>query len=85
MSSLSSTNMSFFLSRVIVGGIPHVSRGFNRVCPIYGTRLWYPIVLAVYGGFRRISLAQLIWSSLPEHRPRRAFLRSRDLPVVRAK
>lgn len=32
----------------------------DRMARIYETKLWYPIVLAVYGGFRSISLAGLI-------------------------
>jgi len=32
----------------------------DRMARIYETRLWYPIVLNVYGGFRSPSLAQLI-------------------------
>jgi ubiquinone/menaquinone biosynthesis C-methylase UbiE len=32
----------------------------DRMAPIYETKLWYPIVLALYGGFRRISFPQLI-------------------------
>jgi len=32
----------------------------DRMARIYETRLWYPLVLAAYGGFRRTSLKQLI-------------------------
>ena len=32
----------------------------DRMARIYETKLWYPIVLAAYGGFRSISLAELI-------------------------
>jgi len=32
----------------------------DRMAPIYETKLWYPIVLSVYGGWGRISLPQLI-------------------------
>ena len=32
----------------------------DKMARIYETRLWYPIVLAVYGGFRSPSLAELI-------------------------
>ena len=32
----------------------------DRMARIYETKLWYPIVLAVYGGFRSTSLAELI-------------------------
>jgi SAM-dependent methyltransferase len=32
----------------------------DRMARIYETKLWYPIVLTVYGGFRSPSLAQLI-------------------------
>jgi ubiquinone/menaquinone biosynthesis C-methylase UbiE len=32
----------------------------DKMARIYETKLWYPIVLAVYGGFRSISLAGLI-------------------------
>jgi len=35
-------------------------RFIDRMARIYETRLWYPIVLNVYGGFRSPSLAQLI-------------------------
>jgi len=35
-------------------------RFIDRMAPIYETRLWYPIVLNLYGGFRSPSLAQLI-------------------------
>ena len=32
----------------------------DKMARIYETKLWYPIVLAVYGGFRSISFAELI-------------------------
>jgi len=32
----------------------------DRMARIYGTRLWYPIVLNVYGGFHSPSLAELV-------------------------
>ena len=32
----------------------------DRMAPIYETRLWYPIILNLYGGFGSPSLAQLI-------------------------
>jgi SAM-dependent methyltransferase len=32
----------------------------DKMARIYETRLWYPIVLALYGGFGKLSLAQLI-------------------------
>jgi len=32
----------------------------DRMARIYETKLWYPLVLAVYGGFKSPSLAQLI-------------------------
>src|ERR1700690_536463 len=32
----------------------------DKMARIYETKLWYPIVLAVYGGFRKTSLPQLI-------------------------
>jgi len=32
----------------------------DRMARIYETRLWYPIVLSIYGGFRSASLAQLV-------------------------
>jgi ubiquinone/menaquinone biosynthesis C-methylase UbiE len=35
-------------------------RFIDRMAPIYETRLWYPIVLNLYGGFHSPSLAQLI-------------------------
>ena len=35
-------------------------RFIDRMARIYETRLWYPIVLKVYGGFRSPSFAQLI-------------------------
>lgn len=35
-------------------------RFIDRMARIYETRLWYPLVLNVYGGFRSASLAQLI-------------------------
>jgi len=35
-------------------------RFIDRMAPIYETRLWYPIVLNVYGGFDSPSLAQLV-------------------------
>ncbi len=35
-------------------------RFIDRMAPIYETRLWYPIVLSLYGGFHSPSLAQLI-------------------------
>ena len=35
-------------------------RFIDRMARIYETRLWYPIVLNLYGGFHSPSLAQLI-------------------------
>ena len=35
-------------------------RFIDRMARIYETRLWYPIVLTVYGGFRSPSLAKLV-------------------------
>jgi ubiquinone/menaquinone biosynthesis C-methylase UbiE len=35
-------------------------RFIDRMARIYETRLWYPIVLNVYGGFHSSSLAQLV-------------------------
>jgi ubiquinone/menaquinone biosynthesis C-methylase UbiE len=35
-------------------------RFIDRMASIYETRLWYPIVLNLYGGFRSPSLAQLV-------------------------
>lgn len=35
-------------------------RFIDRMARIYETRLWYPIVLSVYGGFRSPSLPQLV-------------------------
>jgi ubiquinone/menaquinone biosynthesis C-methylase UbiE len=35
-------------------------RFIDRMARIYETRLWYPIVLSVYGGFHSPSLAQLV-------------------------
>jgi len=35
-------------------------RFIDRMARIYETRLWYPIVLNLYGGFRSPSLAQLV-------------------------
>ena len=35
-------------------------RFIDRMARIYETRLWYPIVLKVYGGFHSPSLAQLV-------------------------
>jgi hypothetical protein len=32
----------------------------DRMARIYETRLWYPLVLKVYGGFRSPSLPELI-------------------------
>ncbi len=32
----------------------------DRMARIYETRLWYPIILTIYGGFRSATLAQLI-------------------------
>jgi len=32
----------------------------DRLAPIYETKLWYPLILSLYGGFRCISLPQLI-------------------------
>ena len=37
-------------------------RFIDRMAPIYETRLWYPIVLNLYGGFHSPSLAQLVSS-----------------------
>jgi SAM-dependent methyltransferase len=37
-------------------------RFIDRMARIYETRLWYPIVLMVYGGFHSLSLAQLVSS-----------------------
>ena len=35
-------------------------RFIDRMARLYETRLWYPIILDIYGGFRSPSLAQLI-------------------------
>jgi SAM-dependent methyltransferase len=35
-------------------------RFIDRMARIYETRLWYPIVLEIFGGFRSPSLAQLV-------------------------
>jgi uncharacterized protein YbaR (Trm112 family) len=35
-------------------------RAIDKMARIYETKLWYPIVLAVYGGFGSVSLAELI-------------------------
>src|ERR1035438_7365975 len=35
-------------------------RFIDRMAPIYETRLWYPIILNLYGGFHSPSLAQLV-------------------------
>jgi ubiquinone/menaquinone biosynthesis C-methylase UbiE len=35
-------------------------RFIDRMARIYETRLWYPTILNVYGGFRSASLAQLV-------------------------
>ena len=35
-------------------------RFIDQMAPIYETKLWYPIVLNIYGGFQSPSLAQLV-------------------------
>jgi hypothetical protein len=35
-------------------------RFIDRMARIYATKLWYPIVLKVYGGFHSPSFAQLV-------------------------
>jgi len=41
----------------------------DRMASIYETRLWYPVVLNVYGGFRSPSLPQLIEAMLRNVQP----------------
>jgi len=35
-------------------------RFIDQIAPIYETKLWYPIILNVYGGFHSLSFAQLV-------------------------
>ena len=51
-----------FIREDLAGSTDAVLRrmtGIDRIAPLYESRLWYPVVLRVFGGFAAPSLAQL--------------------------
>src|ERR1017187_4193359 len=61
---ISEGNPDFILEELSRSADPVLRRMrfIDRMAPIYETRLWYPIVLNLYGGFHSPSLEQLVSS-----------------------